>query len=103
MDNPAAVSWGPNRLDLFVRGADNQLYHKWFDGSWHGWKALGGTLASAPTVSTWGPGRLDVFARGANNQRGLLGSRAPGRLLDRRRSERSPHLGWLTSDLIGRS
>jgi len=24
---PAAVSWGPNRIDVFVRGTDSRLYH----------------------------------------------------------------------------
>jgi hypothetical protein len=28
-DNPAAVSWGPNRIDVFVRGMDNHLGHIW--------------------------------------------------------------------------
>jgi hypothetical protein len=26
-----AVSWGPDRLDIFVKGTDNALYHKWWD------------------------------------------------------------------------
>jgi Common central domain of tyrosinase/Repeat of unknown function (DUF346) len=29
-DEPGAVSWGPNRLDVFVRGANNHMYHKWW-------------------------------------------------------------------------
>ena len=29
-DNPAAASWGANRIDTFVRGMDNHMYHKWF-------------------------------------------------------------------------
>ena len=28
-DDPAAVSWGPGRIDVFVRGTDNQLWHRW--------------------------------------------------------------------------
>ena len=29
------VSWGPNRLDVFVVGTDSALYHKWWNGaSW---------------------------------------------------------------------
>ena len=27
---PDAVSWGPNRIDTFVRGTDNALWHKWY-------------------------------------------------------------------------
>jgi len=31
IDNePAAVSWGPNRIDCFVRGMNNHMYHKWW-------------------------------------------------------------------------
>ena len=26
---PAAVSWDQNRIDCFIRGADNELWHKW--------------------------------------------------------------------------
>ena len=28
-DNPAAVSWGTKRIDVFVRGTDNKLGHLW--------------------------------------------------------------------------
>jgi hypothetical protein len=28
-----AVSWASDRLDLFVRGTDDVIYHKWWDGS----------------------------------------------------------------------
>ena len=51
---PTAVSWAANRLDLFVRGGDNALWHKWWDGStWRGWESLGGTLSSGPDVASW--------------------------------------------------
>jgi hypothetical protein len=31
LDNePAAVSWGPNRIDCFVRGMNNHMFHKWW-------------------------------------------------------------------------
>jgi hypothetical protein len=61
---PAAVSWGPGRIDLFVRGTDSNLWHKWYSGGWSGWENLGGPIASAPTAASWGSGRLDVFAVG---------------------------------------
>jgi hypothetical protein len=70
---PAAVSWGANRLDVFAVGEDGQMYHKaWNSGSWSpspvGWDALGnagpwGSLAfSSPAAVSWGADRLDVFA-----------------------------------------
>lgn len=30
VDNPAAASWGSSRIDTFVRGTDNRMYHKWY-------------------------------------------------------------------------
>jgi Arylsulfotransferase (ASST) len=66
---PAAASPGLGRLDVFVRGTDNQLYQKSFGhGSWGGWQPLGGVLMSAPAVASQGAGRLDVFVRGTDNQ-----------------------------------
>jgi hypothetical protein len=49
----ASVSWGPNRLDIFGLGTDNQMYHKAWDGTqWYpspaNWEALGGTFDNAP-------------------------------------------------------
>ncbi len=64
-----AASWGENRLDVFARGTDNQLWHKsWGGSAWSGWVPLGGVLTSAPSAVAWGPNRLDVFARGTDNQ-----------------------------------
>src|SRR5882724_1644885 len=61
-------SWAANRLDVFVRGTDNALWHKWWGGSsWSGWESLGGTLKSAPGAVSWGNNRIDVFGRGTDN------------------------------------
>jgi hypothetical protein len=30
MGGPAAVSWGPNRIDTFVIGTDSAMWHKWW-------------------------------------------------------------------------
>ncbi len=64
---PAAASWAAGRLDVFVRGPDNALWHKWYQNGWSGWESLGGVLASDPAVASWGSGRLDVFVRGTDN------------------------------------
>lgn len=67
---PAAVSWGTNRLDVFIRGTDDQVYHRYWNGSaWSpSWSAQGGTMTQgAPAVSSPGSGRLNVFARGDDN------------------------------------
>ena len=65
---PAVASWDVGRLDVFVQGTDNALWHKWHDSQWRGWEWLGGDLTSAPSATSRGPGRLDVFARGRGNQ-----------------------------------
>ena len=39
---PEAVSWGPNRIDVFLLGADGLPYQKTFDGTkWLDWESLG--------------------------------------------------------------
>ena len=65
--DPTAVSWSSGRIDVFARGPDNALWHRWYAGSWSGWESLGGSLASGPDVASWGSGRLDVFVRGTDN------------------------------------
>ncbi len=51
---PAVASWGTDRLDVFGRGKDGSLLHKWWDGmEWSDWEDLGGDLASAPGAVSW--------------------------------------------------
>jgi peptidoglycan hydrolase-like protein with peptidoglycan-binding domain len=65
---PTVSSWAANRLDTFVRGTDNALWHKWWNGSsWSGWESLGGVLTSAPGAVSWGSNRIDTFVRGTDN------------------------------------
>ncbi|MDD3168984.1 MAG: sialidase, partial [Eubacteriales bacterium] len=64
---PAVASWQINRLDVFGRGQNQALWHKWWDGSrWSDWEDLGGILTSAPGAVSWGPNRIDVFGVGQN-------------------------------------
>ncbi len=65
---PTVSSWAPGRLDVFARGQDNALWHKWWDGdSWHNWQSLGGEFKDAPAAVSWGSNRIDVFVRGMND------------------------------------
>ena len=64
---PAVCSWAPGRLDTFVRGGDNALWHKWYSGGWSGWEKLGGVLTSDPAAVSWGNGRIDTFVRGTDS------------------------------------
>jgi Concanavalin A-like lectin/glucanases superfamily len=67
--SPAAVSWGLNRLDVFVRGRDNAIWHKHWsdDNGWSNWDSIGSPndrgATSPPAVASWGVNRLDVFVR----------------------------------------
>lgn len=65
--SPAVASWAPERLDVFMRGPDNTLRHKFFQGAWSDWENLGGFLLSDPGVVSWGFGRIDIFVRGADD------------------------------------
>jgi hypothetical protein len=65
---PGVASWGPGRLDLFVRGADGGPLWKIYNGStWTEWSALGGVIQGNPAAVSWGTGRIDVVALGMDN------------------------------------
>ncbi len=65
---PSVSSWGANRLDVFVRGGDNAIWWKSFNGSvWSAWSSLGGGFTSDPDAAARGSGKIDVFARGLDN------------------------------------
>lgn len=67
--SPAVSSWGTSRVDAFVRGTDNALYQRTWNGtSWGAYTSLGGTITSQPAAVSWGPNRIDVFARGTDLQ-----------------------------------
>jgi LysM repeat protein len=64
---PAVSSWAEGRLDVFVRGTDNHLYHRVFENNqWQGanWEDLSGgnTIEQSPSAVSWGPNRIDLFA-----------------------------------------
>ncbi|HEX9548517.1 MAG TPA: glycosyl hydrolase family 18 protein, partial [Acidimicrobiales bacterium] len=65
---PAAVSVGTGRLDAFVQGTDNRLYHRAFSSSaWGPWEGLGGMLNAEPAAVSSGGGHIDLFVRGTDN------------------------------------
>jgi hypothetical protein len=79
---PDAISWGPNRIDVFVTGSDRQLWHIWSDdrgANWRDWergppitsspgRPAPVQITSGPTVTSFAPNRLDIFVKGNNNQ-----------------------------------
>jgi serine/threonine protein kinase len=64
---PTVASWGVGQFDLFVRGTDNALWQRHYDGALHDWAAATSPLSYDPTMISWGPSRFDVFVRGPDN------------------------------------
>ena len=63
----ACTSPGDNQLQCFVRGSNNRLYRRVWNGiQWTIWEDMGVNATSAPTVASWGPNRISLFARGDN-------------------------------------
>jgi hypothetical protein len=66
---PAAIARrGTPYFDVVARGADNQIYHRFYSPSsgWSGWETIGGEATSAPTVVSHATGVVDVFVRGTD-------------------------------------
>ena len=54
------------RIEVFVRGTDGALWHRWEespDGAWSGWTSLDGGVHS-PFAANDADGRIEVFVRG---------------------------------------
>jgi hypothetical protein len=66
--SPAAVSWSPDRIDLFAVW-NRQVQHRAYQGgAWGPWaENLGGITTEAPTAASWKPERVDVLIRTADN------------------------------------
>ena len=70
---PAITSWGPDRLDVFVRGTDDQVYQDTCTascvgsaGTWSGWNVIpGGTIRGKPAVVARQGGIIDLFVHSA--------------------------------------
>ena len=65
---PAVTSWASNREDLFVRGADNAIWHRyWISGTgWSAWESLGTTIVSNPAAISRGVNEIDLFGTGTS-------------------------------------
>jgi hypothetical protein len=62
-----AISWGPDRIDVFAVFKDKALWHRWWDGQiWNEWENLGGDYVGEPAAVSSVPGRIDVFATGTD-------------------------------------
>jgi hypothetical protein len=82
--SPATTTWGTNRLDVFVKSGNGQIYHRWYDPNNlpPGWSTAAGTSAEpywesvgsppggadgSPATTTWGTNRVDVFVLARND------------------------------------
>jgi hypothetical protein len=75
--DPDMSSWGSQRMDVFARGIDNALWHRyWNNGFWGPWENLGGSLASGPSAVSWGSDRIDVVARAGDDPSSIGGGTA---------------------------
>lgn len=71
ISSPGACSGGIGRLNVFVRGTDDALYHKWYNDDasyWSDYEQVGEEPINAnPAAISMANGRIDVFVRGADN------------------------------------
>lgn len=66
--DPAAISWGPGRFDVFAIAGDEQLWQKTYDDGWRGWNVVSGGLFNPGVgVASKGPGIINVFLTGKDN------------------------------------
>ncbi|KAL8847551.1 MAG: hypothetical protein Q9221_007410 [Calogaya cf. arnoldii] len=67
---PAVVSWGPNRHDIFALDQNHSVIHQSWDGKqWQsGWDSFGGNFTGEPVAVARSSDRLDVFAVGQDGQ-----------------------------------
>ena len=67
--SPAAVSWAPNRIDLFAVW-DRQVHHRVFqNGTWNAWaENLGGATLDAPAAASGKSLRVEVLVHTTDNR-----------------------------------
>jgi hypothetical protein len=63
---PAAISWGSNRVDLFAANSAGHAMHSWTNGAgYYAFEDYGATNPTTLNVATAGPDSLYVFSNGA--------------------------------------
>lgn len=70
VSSPDIVSRGQGLLDLFVRGPNNNIYHKRnINDIWGNWVNIGGQATSGPGATTYASNaRMMVFVRWSNGE-----------------------------------
>lgn len=60
---------GGNFRDVYVRGIDGGVYHKFWDGTaWSPWFHLGGKIKGSPSAVKPSPTTLDIYVRGEDDR-----------------------------------
>ncbi len=68
LSDPAAVSWGPGRIDVVALETEYQPYHWAYAGSWSPGVSMGSVLGVGQVAATSaGPGHFDVLFRAINS------------------------------------
>ena len=69
--NPTVANNAGDRLEVFVHGTNNQVWHAYQEGGptgiWRRWFTLGNLIVGDPAATRGPQGRLHVFARGTDN------------------------------------
>jgi hypothetical protein len=69
--DPSVVANADGRLEVFVRGTDNGVWHNWqtapSSATWSGFSGRGGSMTSGPVAARNASGRVSFVIRGANN------------------------------------
>ncbi|HEX2295965.1 MAG TPA: matrixin family metalloprotease [Actinomycetota bacterium] len=68
--DPVVANNADGRMEVFVRGTDNALWHIWqtaASNGWSGWGRMGGVIQTPIAVGRNSDGRLEVFARGSDS------------------------------------
>jgi PASTA domain len=111
-DHPVVAAGADGRLELFLRGGDQNMYHAWQTSASNGWSdwvnegtAGGGFVTVAPALARNGDGRLEIFAVAIDGniyhkwQTAASNGWGPWTLLD----PQDPSLTTTVPDLIGLS
>jgi CubicO group peptidase (beta-lactamase class C family) len=67
--SPSVIANGADFREVFVRGKDGGVYHKFWNGKkWSAWFGLGGQIKDAPSAVQVHPGFYDIYVRGMDDR-----------------------------------
>jgi hypothetical protein len=78
---PSAARNADGRIEVFVRGTDNALYHIWQTspgGAWSGYGELGGFLDNSPVSVLDAFNQLQAFVGGSDSSLWYIGQSSAG-------------------------